>query len=208
MARAEGGHVPCCAAILYTRDVSFPPCRSLDHIWLFATRLAEDPTSTLLSREGFAQAVHNLIKLVSARWEKNSRPPYVAAGTLPRLFHAGRFHASKCLKQLTLEQLQESIGGERGAALAAHPVGEYTLTRGCEQSSANYRSLGTADCDSDPGPYGDRLDGTGTDPAEEELDAESDSAPPFSPLEPNHLSKQLRLDALALLEDPNRPLYY
>ena len=171
----------------------FPPCHRLDHIWLFATRLAEDPSSTLLSREDFAEAVHNLIKLVSAKWEQNSRPPIVAAGTLPRLFHAGQFHASRCLKLLTLEQLQE----QDTVMVLEHPVCEEASAQE-EAGGAQYRSLGAGDGEDagstslgdaeEPRPYGDRLDGEGTGPAADE-----------SPLGPDHLSKELRLDALALV---------
>ena len=161
-------------------------CRSLDHIWLFATRLAEDPKSNMLSREAFAQAVHNLIKLVSARWKKNERPPIVAADTLPRLFHAGRFHATKCLKQLP------PVEGTLGPRFCAMIAGSSSLE---ESSGGVYRSLGTAEGEDDASSaaYGERLDGQGTGPAEKE--------PDFSPLEAKHLSEQLIQDARALVED-------
>ena len=153
----------------------FAPCRSLDHIWLFATRLAEDPESPWLSRKDFAQAVHNLIKLVSVRWKKNERPPIVAAGTLPRLFHAGLFHASACL-----EQLPQVEGTSRPVMTSSEPP--------------SYRSLAAEDenCLSSAA-YGDRLDGQGTGSAEKR--------PGFSPLEAKHLSQQLIEDARALVED-------
>ena len=137
--------------------------------------------------------MHNLIKLVSAKWEQNSRPPIVAAGTLPRLFHAGRFHASRCLKLLTLEQLQE----QDTVMVLEHPVCEEASAQE-EAGGAQYRSLGAGDGEDagftslgdaeEPRPYGDRLDGEGTGPAADE-----------SPLGPDHLSKELRLDALALV---------
>ena len=139
----------------------------------------------MLSREGFAQAVHNLIKLVSARW-KNERPPIVAAGTLPRLFHAGRFHATKCLKQLP------PVEGTLGPRFCAMIAGSSSLE---ESSGGVYRSLGTAEGEDDASSaaYGERLDGQGTGPAEKE--------PDFSPLEAKHLSEQLIQDARALVED-------
>ena len=151
----------------------FAPCRSLDHIWLFATRLAEDPKSPWLSREGFAQAVHNLIKVVSVRWKKDERPPIVAASKLPRLFHAGRFHASKCL-----EQLRPVEGTSRPVMTSSEP---------------SYRSLGADEDCASSAAYGKRLDGQGTGPAEKK--------PGFSPLEAKHLSQQLIEDARALVQD-------
>jgi hypothetical protein len=117
--------------------------------------------------------VHNLIKLVSERWKKNERPPIVAS--LPRLFHAGRFHATKCLK------LEGTV-----------TAGSSSLV---ECSSVAYRSLGTGEGEDgeSSAAYGDRLGGQGTGLAEKE--------PDFSPLEAKHLSKQLIEDALALVED-------
>lgn len=97
--------------------------------------------------------MHNLIKLVSARWKKNDRPPIVAAGTLPRLFHAGRFHASECLEQLSL--LMTGLG---------LPV--------MTSSEPRFRSLGADDepCPSSAA-YGDRLGGQGAGSAKFPLEA-------------------------------------
>ena len=80
--------------------------------------------------------MHNLIKLV-LMWKKDEGPSSVAS--LPRLFHAGRFHASRCLEQLP------PVEGTSRPAEQLPPA------------SAEYRSLGG---------YVDRLGGQGACPAE------------------------------------------
>jgi hypothetical protein len=58
----------------------------LDHIWVFATKHAEDPSSEWLSRPQYAHAVLHLIRLVIDRWPEGGVQP--GSAELPRLFHA------------------------------------------------------------------------------------------------------------------------
>ena len=68
----------------------------LDHIWVFANRRAEDPSSKWLSRAEYAKALSRLFVLVNERWPAHTRGPAEVAG-LPRLYFAAKFHAERVL---------------------------------------------------------------------------------------------------------------
>ena len=69
----------------------------LDHIWVFANRRAEDPSSKWLSRAEYAKALSRLFVLANERWPAHTRGPAEVAG-LPRLYFAARLLAARVLE--------------------------------------------------------------------------------------------------------------
>lgn len=127
----------------------------LDHIWLFATKHAEDPGSEWLSRTQFVDAVMRLIWLAHERWPPSARANEAA---LPRLFHAACFHARKVLHIAQKASKDDSGQGYRG--LPTLPPDDSLRSSDMAASDSDeppmYRSLAM-----DALPYGDRTGGLG-----------------------------------------------